>query len=179
LFVLFLLIFCCFLSSLFVLCFFFCFFFVYLFCQAADVMKATAESKIRQLNNEVDFLRAQLTSESTCRSDLESSLREVTVRFQDAKEKWTTTIRDMEESKRRETRELEERFRQEMIAPREQIKRLEDKLQNTQRQLTEMVKDLQMSQDKMNATDSAKRVSVYCCALSSLSPSDGTSRHRD
>ena len=81
---------------------------------------------------------------------------------------WTTTIRDLEESKRRETRELEERFRQEMIAPREQIKRLEDKLQTTQRQVTELVKDLQMSQDKMNATDSAKRVSCYYCASCSF-----------
>jgi hypothetical protein len=125
--------------------------------KAADVMKATAESKIRQLNNEVDFLRAQLTSESTCRSDLETSLREITVRFQDAKEKWTKTIRELEESKRKEARDMEERFRQEMIAPREQIRRLEDKLQTTQRQLTDMMKDLQLTQDKVDSTESAKR----------------------
>ena len=125
--------------------------------KAAGVMKATAESKIRQLNNEVDFLRAQLTSETTCRSDLETSLREITVRFQDAKEKWTNTIRDLEDSKRREQREMEERFRQEMLAPRQEITRLEDKLQSTQRQLADIMKDLQLSQDQFQSTDSAKR----------------------
>ena len=125
--------------------------------KAQDVMKATAESKIRQLNNEVDFLRAQLTSESTCRSDLETSLREITNRFQEAKEKWTDTIRSVEDSKRKEAREMEERFRQEMLAPRAEINRLEDKLQNTQRQLTDIMKDLQLSQDQMASTESSKR----------------------
>tara|TARA_B100000795_G_scaffold263921_1_gene243721 strand:+ start:131 stop:1351 length:1221 start_codon:yes stop_codon:yes gene_type:complete len=125
--------------------------------KAQDVMKATAESKIRQLNNEVDFLRAQLTSESTCRSDLETSLREITNRFQEAKEKWTDTIRNVEDSKRKEAREMEERFRQEMLAPRAEINRLEDKLQNTQRQLTDIMKDLQLSQDQMASTESSKR----------------------
>ena len=129
--------------------------------EAADaksnsVMRATAESKIRQLNNEVDFLRAQLTSESTCRSDLETSLREITLRFQEAKDKWTETIRNVEDSKRREAREMEERFRQEMLAPRAEINRLEDKLQSTQRQLTDLMKDLQLSQDQMASTNSAK-----------------------
>ena len=123
----------------------------------ASVTKATADSKIRQLNNEVDFLRAQLTSESTCRGDLETSLRELSVRFQEAKEKWTQALRDGEESHRKEIRENEERFRKELQIPRAEISRLEDKLQNTQQQLTEIMKDLSLSQEQLQSTENTKR----------------------
>ncbi len=123
----------------------------------SEMEKASADGKIRMLNNEVDFLRAQLTSESQCRADLETSLRDITARFQDAKDKWTAKLREAEDAKRREARDLEERFRQEMLAPRAEISRLEDKLQSTQRQLADIMKDLQLSQDQYSATEATKR----------------------
>jgi chromosome segregation ATPase len=130
--------------------------------QASQVsaMKATSEAKIRQLNNEVDFLRAQLTSEIQCRSELETNVQQVNEKYLISKEKWENALSDSEMSKREAIRELENRFRQELLVPQEEVHRLEDKVQALQKNLGEMVKDLSLARKQTESLSRAKQALV-------------------
>ena len=131
--------------------------------QASQVsaMKATSEAKIRQLNNEVDFLRAQLTSEIKCRSDLETGLQNTNEKYLSSKERWETALGDLENSKRESMRELEDRFRQELLIPQEEVHRLEDKVQALQKNLGEMVKDLSLARKQTESLSRAKQALTH------------------
>ena len=123
-----------------------------------EQMKVTSAAKIRQLNNEIDFLQAQLSSESKCREDLEKTVSSLNSQFQVAKTKWSKALSEAEESKRVTVRELESRFRQEMLAPRAEIQRLEDKVQELQKSMSDMIKDLALARkqnDSLTVTKEA------------------------
>ena len=122
-----------------------------------SAMKATSEAKIRQLNNEVDFLRAQLTSEIQCRAELETGLQQANDKYYTSKEQWESAIRDAEDSKRVSIRELEDRFHQELLIPQEEVRRLEDKVQSLQKNMGEMVKDLSLARKQTESLSRAKQ----------------------
>ena len=122
-----------------------------------SAMKATSEAKIRQLNNEVDFLRAQLTSEIQCRAELETGLQQANDKYYTSKEQWESALRDAEDSKRVSIRELEDRFHQELLIPQEEVRRLEDKVQSLQKNMGEMVKDLSLARKQTESLSRAKQ----------------------
>ena len=122
-----------------------------------SAMKATSEAKIRQLNNEVDFLRAQLTSEIQCRAELETGLQQANEKYYTSKEQWEAALRDAEDSKRVSIRELEDRFHQELLIPQEEVRRLEDKVQSLQKNMGEMVKDLSLARKQTESLSRAKQ----------------------
>ena len=122
-----------------------------------SAMKATSEAKIRQLNNEVDFLRAQLTSEIQCRAELETGIQQANEKYYTSKERWETALNEAEESKRNSIRELEDRFHQELLIPQEEVRRLEDKVQSLQKNLGEMVKDLSLARKQTESLSRAKQ----------------------
>eukprot|EP00943_MAST-04B_sp_MAST-4B-sp1_P009182 g9182.t1 len=122
-----------------------------------SAMKATSEAKIRQLNNEVDFLRAQLTSEIQCRAELETGIQQANEKYYSSKERWESALNEAEESRRQSIRELEDRFHQELLIPQEEVRRLEDKVQSLQKNLGEMVKDLSLARKQTESLSRAKQ----------------------
>ena len=90
-------------------------------------------------------MRAQLGSESKCKEELAQSIARVNEQYAAAKTEWRAAILEAEEGKRREARELEERFRRELEVPRAEKARLEERVAELQAKMTGLAKDAQLA----------------------------------
>ena len=79
-----------------------------------QVMKTTSEARMRQLTNELDFLRAQLESDAVANRELESALAASSSDHTKAQAEWRRMAAETEEARRRDIREIEDRCRAEM-----------------------------------------------------------------
>ena len=57
-----------------------------------QALKATSDAKVRALTNEVQFMRAQLGSESKCKEELAQSIARVNEQYAAAKTEWRAAI---------------------------------------------------------------------------------------
>ena len=106
-------------------------------------LKSTTDARIRTLSNEVQYLKAQISSELTCKEELGTSLAEVNRRFADAKRAWQKEQAELLDAKRAEVAKLLEEHARDLSRPRTEIANLEDKVVRLQMQVTDMAADVQ------------------------------------
>lgn len=124
---------------------------------ALATLKATSEAKVNKLSNEVEYLKASLASELTCKEELGSSLAEVNERFANAQAEWRERVEATEQSKREELAAAEARFRRELEKPRAEVSMLEEKVMRLQMTVTDMTADVKAARQREDAarTESA------------------------
>eukprot|EP00941_MAST-03F_sp_MAST-3F-sp1_P003907 g3907.t1 len=116
-------------------------------------LKAHNSSKIRQLTNEIDFLRVQMASESKCKEELAASLAAVNEQFVVAKSAAKNLLQQQEEARRQEIREMEDTFRRKVDMAKQETSRMEDKVKRLQLQMTEMMKDAAAARKKFQTME--------------------------
>jgi chromosome segregation ATPase len=113
-----------------------------------QVIKATAEAEKRRLANKVEYLKAQLESENTCKEELRRSVTSLTEALRDSKQAKKQAIVDAETAKRKEMRRLEEKLQAELEGPRHQVSQLQAKVAMLQGSMTELIQDCELAKRK-------------------------------
>ena len=111
-------------------------------------LKAKLEAKERHFANEMDFVKGQLDSERKLRQELEDAAAENAEAFVKERNLLRRQIGEAEAQRRHEAKQMEERFRAELAGPRAEVMRLEDKIQQLQSSMTDMIKDLKLARQQ-------------------------------
>ena len=110
--------------------------------------KSTMEAEIQTLKNKVDYLKAQLASEATLKSEYTNNIS----RLQTEKEQLLvdnrSRIRALEEDKDKEILQIQEQLREIMERPLEDVSILEGKIATLQVQLGDSVQDISRARKK-------------------------------
>lgn len=118
----------------------------------ADIQVHALQAKLdaaeRQYTNEIDFLKGQLDSERRLRDELEEAAERTTDEFVRERSKLRKNVAVAEAQLRQDSKLLEEKFRAELSGARAESMRLEDKINQLQMSMTEMVRDLKLARQK-------------------------------
>lgn len=127
---------------------------------AIQTLRAHNSSKVKHLTNEIDFLRAQMVSESQCKEELAASLAAVNEQFVVAKGAAKKLLQEQETARREEIREMEDTFRRKLEISKGESSRLEDKVKRLQLQMTEMMKDAAAARKKFQTMEEENLIVV-------------------
>ncbi|TMW65465.1 hypothetical protein Poli38472_008107 [Pythium oligandrum] len=98
----------------------------------------------KNLNNKVDYLKAQLASEMKCKEELGSHLAQITSSMEAIKKEKKSALADQEEAHKRHIERIEAKFAQDQEALQTQHALLQGKVATLQANITDLVQELVM-----------------------------------
>jgi hypothetical protein len=121
-------------------------------------IKALCDAKVRQMNNEVEYLKDQLASESSCKEKLAESLAQLNNQFLQAKSQAKSLLQEQDASHRKEIQEMQRRCQRQVDTQKSETVRMEEKIKRLQINLTEMMKDVSSARQREKESESERLV---------------------
>ena len=121
-------------------------------------VKALCDAKVRQMENEVEYLKDQLTSESSCKEKLAESLAQLNNQFLQAKSQAKSLLQEQDASHRKEIQEMQRRCQRQVDTQKSETLRMEEKIKRLQINLTEMMKDVSAARQREKESESERLV---------------------
>jgi hypothetical protein len=115
---------------------------------ALALQKSTSDARERQLKNKVEYLKAQLGSETRCKEDLEGSIKQLTAKLGSASSDKREALEKAEKVKKEEMEKMEERMATEMEVPRAEVAQMQEKVLQMQSQISDLVQDSALAKKK-------------------------------
>jgi hypothetical protein len=115
---------------------------------ALALQKSTSDARERQLKNKVEYLKAQLGSETKCKEDLEGSIRQLTAKIGMASGEKREALEKADKVKKEEIEKIELRMAAEMEMPRAELAQMQEKVLQMQTQISDLVQDAALAKKK-------------------------------
>jgi len=93
-----------------------------------QTVRANCDATLRQMRNEVKYLRDQLESESACKDKLTESLSKLNAQFLDAKAQAKRLLQEQDAWRRRELSEMQRRCQREIDGYKSESTRSEEEV---------------------------------------------------
>ncbi|GBG29178.1 Copine-2 [Hondaea fermentalgiana] len=120
---------------------------------AMAAVRATAEAKVQQVKNELDFVRKQAETESGFAEDLRGQLAELKRQQAEVVTKLKQESSELATRLKAELAEREKQFARELQIPRSQISLLEDKVSTLQTSLQKMGNEMAATNRKLQVSE--------------------------